>query len=196
MKYTFRNILWALIALTAALSVNAAKEPEELLWDDMIPLKDDKERAASAISEEELDLLIDEDPYGYLDFTQPVKELDGKYVKVPGFVVPLDSDEGGMLSEFLLVPYYGACIHTPPPPPNQIVYVEATEAFTATSRFEPVWIEGTMQVGGMSKELYLVDGSADIHIGYSMNSARIEKYSNAPKAVVRPGPHGPDKEGV
>ena len=76
------------------------------------------------------------------------------------------------------------------------VYVEAAEAFKAISRFEPVWIEGVMQVGEQSKELYLVDGSADIHIGYSMSSAKIEKFTKAPKAEVRPGPHDPTREDV
>lgn len=121
--------------------------------------------------------------------------LHGKTIRMPGYALALEYD-GKKIKEFLLVPWVGACIHTPPPPPNQIVFVEATESFTATSRFEPVWIEGTMQVGGMSKQLYLVDGSSDINVGYSMSSARIEKYSEAPKAEVRPGPHVPKKEGV
>lgn len=121
--------------------------------------------------------------------------LDGKTIRMPGYALALEYD-GKRVTEFLLVPWVGACIHTPPPPPNQIVYVEASTAFTATSRFEPVWIEGTMKVGATQKELYLIDGSADINIGYSMTSARIEKYSEGPKAVVRPGPHTPKKEGV
>lgn len=121
------------------------------------------------------------------------ENLHGKTIRMPGYALALEYDDK-KIKEFLLVPWVGACIHTPPPPPNQIVYVEASEAFTATSRFEPVWIEGTMQVGDMSKELYLVDGSSDINVGYSMSSAKIEKYSDAPKAEVRPGPHDPNKE--
>ena len=121
--------------------------------------------------------------------------LDGKTIRMPGYALALEYD-GKKVKEFLLVPWVGACIHTPPPPPNQIVYVEATDAFKATSRFEPVWIEGVMQVGAGSKQLYLVDGSADIDIGYSMISASIEKYSEAPQAEIRPGPHTPAKEEV
>ena len=121
--------------------------------------------------------------------------LQGKTIRMPGYALALEYD-GKKVKEFLLVPWVGACIHTPPPPPNQIVYVEASEAFKATNRFEPVWIEGVMQVGAGSKQLYLVDGSADIDIGYSMTSASIEKYSEAPQAEVRPGPHTPAKEGV
>ena len=52
-----------------------------------------------------------------------LKALDGKLVKIPGYMVPLE-DDSEVVSEFLLVPYVGACIHTPPPPPNQIVQVK------------------------------------------------------------------------
>ena len=50
-------------------------------------------------------------------------ELNGSTVKIPGFVIPLEGDEN-TVTEFLLVPYFGACIHVPPPPPNQIIYVK------------------------------------------------------------------------
>ncbi len=52
-----------------------------------------------------------------------VKSLDGQQVKLPGYIVPLEVNEEGRTTEFLLVPYYGACIHVPPPPPNQIVHI-------------------------------------------------------------------------
>jgi hypothetical protein len=57
------------------------------------------------------------------------------------------------------------------------------------SRFEPVWIEGVMQVGETSKALFLVDGTADIAIGYSMLDVKVEKYREGPKAEVRPADH-------
>jgi hypothetical protein len=108
-----------------------------------------------------------------------VEDLNGQTVRMPGYALPLEYD-GMKVKEFLLVPWVGACIHTPPPPPNQIVYVEAMDAFQSDSRFEPVWIEGVMRVGDTSKELFLVDGSSDIQIGYSMKSVKIEKYRKAP----------------
>src|SRR6187549_1707175 len=55
--------------------------------------------------------------------TPALKALDGKSVRIPGYMVPLE-DDSEIVSEFLLVPYVGACIHTPPPPPNQIVQVK------------------------------------------------------------------------
>jgi hypothetical protein len=73
-----------------------------------------------------------------------VEALDGKIVKLAGFVVPLEGD-GNAISEFLLVPYVGACIHVPPPPPNQIVHViaEQDEAI-AYYQFAAVWVTGKL----------------------------------------------------
>jgi hypothetical protein len=53
----------------------------------------------------------------------PVRQdLQGTKVRLPGYVVPLEYSQGA-IREFLLVPYFGACIHSPPPPANQIVLV-------------------------------------------------------------------------
>jgi len=72
--------------------------------------------------------------------------LDGKAVKIPGFVVPLDDDDHG-LSEFLLVPSPQACIHVPPPPPNQMVMVRMKKNGTAPQRsWGPVWIRGRLHI--------------------------------------------------
>jgi imidazolonepropionase-like amidohydrolase len=65
---------------------------------------------------------------------------------MPGYALPLEYD-GKNVTEFLLVPWVGACIHTPPPPPNQIVYAKAAQPFPAKNRFAPVWIEGRLQIG-------------------------------------------------
>lgn len=75
-----------------------------------------------------------------------LRQANGRAVRIPGFVVPLDDaqEEG---AEFLLVPYYGACIHTPPPPPNQLVLVRmAGDKAVKLGLFEPVYLEGTLAV--------------------------------------------------
>lgn len=78
--------------------------------------------------------------------TELLGRLDGEVVRVAGFVVPLDDLATGA-AEFLLVPYYGACIHTPPPPPNQMVHVTMDGGqLTAASPWEPVWVEGMLEV--------------------------------------------------
>lgn len=72
--------------------------------------------------------------------------LDGTVVKVPGFIVPLE-DWASSVTEFLLVPYVGACIHTPPPPPNQMVYVQMVDDRRVTyDGWNPIWIEGTLRI--------------------------------------------------
>lgn len=86
-----------------------------------------------------------------LDYTSgtmsdELAEFVGKEVKVPGFMLPLE-DWAETASEFLLVPYVGACVHTPPPPPNQLVYIEMEGAEAVPVSFwDPVWIHGTLEV--------------------------------------------------
>ncbi|MFN9085543.1 MAG: DUF3299 domain-containing protein [Acidobacteriota bacterium] len=73
--------------------------------------------------------------------TPALKALEGKTVRIPGYMVPLE-DEAEIVNEFLLVPYVGACIHTPPPPPNQIVQVKMNNAKKVKMSFwDPIWIE-------------------------------------------------------
>ncbi|MFP3457944.1 DUF3299 domain-containing protein, partial [Psychrobacter sp. SIMBA_152] len=68
-----------------------------------------------------------------------VEALDGKKVRIPGYVVQLEGDADNV-TEFLLVPYFGACIHVPPPPPNQIIHVEYAEGVPYENTYDAVWI--------------------------------------------------------
>lgn len=80
------------------------------------------------------------------ELSERLAEVAGKTVKIPGFTVPLE-DFASSATEFLLVPYVGACVHTPPPPPNQLVYVEMDEGKRAKmDGWNPVWLEGTLIV--------------------------------------------------
>jgi uncharacterized protein len=75
-----------------------------------------------------------------------LQRLDRQRVRLPGFVVPLEDYEEEF-REFLLVPWSGACIHTPPPPPNQMVHALMVPGTVArTPWWEPVWVEGTLHV--------------------------------------------------
>jgi hypothetical protein len=104
-----------------------------------------------------------------------VPALNGKTLRVSGFCLPLEY-EGKKVKEFLLVPWVGACIHTPPPAPNQIVHVVANEPFEVKGMFSAVTVTGEMKVTSISKSLYLVDGKADIKLGYSMPKSLIENF--------------------
>ena len=95
-----------------------------------------------------------------------VGELDGKRVRIGGYVVSLDFD-ATKVKEFLLVPFVGACIHVPPPPANQIVYVKSAEGFEATGQFDPVWVTGTLKV------TTAFTGLAEA--GYSLEADKVER---------------------
>lgn len=75
-----------------------------------------------------------------------VPEMDGTKGRIPGFVVPLKTTEDMRILEFFLVPYYGACIHVPPPPPNQIIHVKSKKGFKLGALYDPVWIQGTLEI--------------------------------------------------
>ncbi|MBA1203108.1 DUF3299 domain-containing protein [Pseudomonas capeferrum] len=94
-----------------------------------------------------------------------VEALDGQQVKLPGYIVPLEVNEQGRTTEFLLVPYYGACIHVPPPPSNQIVHIFSEMGVRVEDLYQPYWIEGRMQVKAARSEL------ADA--GYQMQAGKI-----------------------
>ena len=76
--------------------------------------------------------------------TKVMPEMDGQSIRIPGFVVPLEFNDDQVITEFFLVPYFGACIHTPPPPPNQIIYVNAPQGLTLEYLSDPFWISGTI----------------------------------------------------
>ena len=94
-----------------------------------------------------------------------VETLDGKRVKLGGYVVPLDFD-ATKVKEFLLVPFVGACIHVPPPPANQLVYVRSEQGFDVKGSFDPVWVTGKMQ----TKVAFT--GLAEA--GYSLEAEKVE----------------------
>jgi uncharacterized protein len=76
-----------------------------------------------------------------------VAELNGKRVRIGGYVVPLDFD-ATKVTEFLLVPFVGACIHVPPPPANQIIYVKSAAGIALKGEFDPVYVTGTLTTEG------------------------------------------------
>ena len=102
-------------------------------------------------------------------------ELNGKEIKIPGYLLPLEYDEEKVI-EFLLVPYVGACIHSPPPPPNQIVHVTSEFGFVSSDLYTPVWVEGEMKTEAVSAALSFVDGSSDIPVAYTIDAQEVTLY--------------------
>lgn len=146
----------------------------ELTWEDLVP---PGYSPYEIFEKYDVDSLDDSDPQAVKlmaelreawNMAPVVKELDGKRVKLPGFVVPLEHD-GEKVSEFLLVPYYGACIHVPPPPANQTVYVVTEKGDRAQRKlFDTVWVTGTMN----AKWTGNVVGDS----GYTLQASEITPY--------------------
>ncbi len=100
--------------------------------------------------------------------SEELAALAGKLVKIPGFTVPLE-DWATSATEFLLVPYVGACIHTPPPPPNQLVYIEMDEGKRAKlDGWNPVWVEGVLEIE-MTESVYG-------YVGFTLSGQRVYPY--------------------
>ena len=145
----------------------------EVTWDDLLPkdwdpvkevrdlnlgqLRDGDRRAEEAM--EILRKLWDRAPAN--------PQLENALLKLPGFVVPLEEDKDG-LREFLLVPYFGACIHAPPPPANQIIHVVAPRGIKGVKSMDPVWVSGRLNAARSQTSM----GES----GYRMQAALVEPY--------------------
>jgi len=103
------------------------------------------------------------------------EDLNGQQVRLAGYVLPLEMG-GSKITEFLLVPYVGACIHEPVPPANQIVRVKFERGFEVDGRFTPVWVQGRMSTQIGKSELFLMDGTASIPSSYTLEAGSIENY--------------------
>ena len=149
-----------------------------LAWSDLIPQGEDPRPIPLELPQ------LGGDPLGPLNEHDPDSEtssladaqigtfntlpgLDGEAVRLPGFVVPLDFEQG-RTSRFLLVPYYGACIHVPPPPPNQTLFVIADEPVAFGRLSQAVWVQGELETGRFRSEM----GAA----AYSLRLDAIEPY--------------------
>ncbi|MEM8497159.1 MAG: DUF3299 domain-containing protein [Pseudomonadota bacterium] len=71
--------------------------------------------------------------------------MNGAKIKLPGFIVPLDFDDDLTVTQFFLVPYFGACLHMPPPPPNQIILVDTAQGVKVDDLQTPFWVSGELR---------------------------------------------------
>lgn len=145
----------------------------EISWDDLIPGDWNPEGFLADLN---LDDLQDADPRAMeamqrlreeWDRAPVVERLAGAKVRIPGFVVPLETD-GEQIREFLLVPYFGACVHVPPPPANQLIHVIPDRPVPAGWNMLPVWVNGVMAVGRVNSEMGVA--------GYQLRGIAVEEY--------------------
>lgn len=160
----------------AASSKDAAETARQIRWLDLVPPGWDPMAILREKNKDRGGYISDADPrimqvlreMREIWDTAPVNEaMDGAVVKLPGYVVPLE-EAGGAIKEFLLVPYFGACIHSPPPPANQIVHVVPTKPARGLRSMDVVWISGRLQ----AKRQDSMMGKS----GYHMDAYKIEPY--------------------
>jgi hypothetical protein len=139
--------------------------PREIMWDDLLPLGlPYSEIIGEGEYDEENDIWK---PVYDANATKLNQDLNGAYIKMPGFIIPFDLSAKGV-TNFMLVPYVGACIHTPPPPANQLVMVSSKEPWPDDELWDPVWVTGTMRTQLQSTDLG--------QTGYSITADAMEVY--------------------
>ena len=140
-----------------------AGETLQLDWEDLIPADfSQPENPFDTMTQEEIDKLLDGSDESNAElarlevafnYAPTVASLDGKRIKLAAYVTPLDFDGQMQLKEFLLVPYMGACIHTPPPPANQIVHALSPSLVELHSPYDPVWAIGVLHTETVTSDL-------------------------------------------
>lgn len=111
-----------------------------------------------------------DDPYQQaLISTDIIPEMNGMAVKIPGFIVPLEFNDEQSVTQFFLVPFFGACIHVPPPPPNQIIFVNYPQGLKQDSLNDPFWLSGILSTSLVENEIATA--------AYSMRLQHFETYS-------------------
>lgn len=154
---------FTLILLAAMSFFGHTAAPKEIFWDDLVPKGHVQISNQDAASHDGAD-----QNWVQPDLNAPVvKSLDGQSVSLPGFVVPLEGDNE-IITEFLLVPYFGACIHVPPPPPNQIVHVQIKNGVPIDSLYDAITVTGTIKVETWKGEL--------AQTGYTMQAVGVAPF--------------------
>ncbi len=159
-----RAVLAGMAATVLVPGMARAEDYIDLDWDDLLP--ENETAIPSALRG-----LIDHDT-APMSNQQPASsgvraDWNGQIVRIPGFIVPIDY-KGTGVTAFILVPYVGACVHVPPPPANQLVFVTTQTPYETEGLFEPVNVTGMFGVSSISTQL--------AEIGYALSADRIEPY--------------------
>ena len=158
----------ALAILSASLATPRtvlAASPQQVEWDDLIP---PGVPYAEIIGEGELDEINDLwNPIYDVNAIKLNEALDGVLIRMPGFVIPIEVNSEGV-TDFVLVPYVGACIHVPPPPANQLVMVRTERPWPSDQLWDPVWVTGVMKTE--------LQASGLGQTGYTISANEIETY--------------------
>jgi len=107
--------------------------------------------------------------------TQANPEILNGVHRVPGYITPVDF-EGQKVTKFIFVPTAGACIHTPPPPANQMILVNYPQGIEVDSLSTPMWIEGKLVTESSTLDISYVDGESEVSTIYSMKASKVDFY--------------------
>lgn len=158
-------------AALAAAEAAKARGVREIGWEELMP-EGEEERLAQ-LYQQQMAMLYSGGPIAegsaadqmiQIGTFNTVKELNETKVRIPGYTVPFEYGANAEISEFLLVPYYGACLHAPPPPPNQTVFVMAEDPIRLRDLAQAVWIEGTIYT--QTQESELADAAYTIRVDH------------------------------
>ena len=165
MNVSRRQLITTALASATVPQMALARTATEITWDDLIP---PGVPYSEILAEGEMDARNDIwRPIFDANATKLNPVLDGAYIKMPGYIIPIDLSTKGLTS-FVLVPYVGACLHTPPPPPNQLVFVTTQTPWPSEALWDAVWVTGLMQHEIQSTEV------ADT--GYVLKADQMEVY--------------------
>jgi len=164
----------------------AKSDQSHLKWADLVPPGwDPAAEVRKHLKTSNFDIVSDNDPR-MLKMLKEMREvwdnaptnpaMDGARGRIPGYLVPLEENKQG-IKEMLLVPYYGACIHSPPPPANQIIHVVLAKPAKGFASMDTVWVMGTLKA--FRGDSYM--GAS----GYKMEGAQLEPYV---KGQTQPSP--------
>ena len=144
------GVILLLLAVEAS-----AEEARRLKWTELIPAHlAAAPLTPSAIGHASHDPMAQPTPWGALAMSElVVPELDAARVRIPGFIVPLNITRDQTVDEFLLVPYFGACVHVPPPPANQIIYVTTSPGLAADRIYEAWEVEGVLRTAAVDSAM-------------------------------------------
>ncbi len=165
-RLTRRDLMIAGAAGAVAPTVARAAAPQEITWDMLIP---PGVPYSEIVGQGDIDFANDTwKPIFDENATKLNDALDGAYIRMPGYIIPIELDAKGV-TEFILVPYVGACIHVPPPPANQLVYATTEAPWPSDQLWDAVWVTGFMYTRMFSTEL--------AEIGYALEVNSMEGYS-------------------
>lgn len=161
-----QGLAMAAVSLVGPWLAHAGDAPIELSWSDLVPQDGGTEVAPSptlgVVQHGQMSTPFDPEAGALV-----TDEFDGELVRIRGYLVPLEYD-GTQVISGLLVPYIGACIHVPPPPPNQLVFITTEDPYEGAGLFEPVSITGVFGVAPAETKF--------AKVGYALSADRIEPY--------------------